>query len=56
MSRATIDAALRMEQQRRHHGMLMRREDNIEMELQQAWSKPVFLQVPSQRFGFDPRH
>jgi len=37
MSRATIDAALRMEQQRRHHGMLMRREDNIEMELQQAW-------------------
>ena len=37
MSRATIDAALRIEQQRRHHGMLMRREDNIGIELQEAW-------------------
>src|SRR5262245_57139941 len=37
MSRATIEAALRVEQQRRQHGMLMRREDTIVIELQQAW-------------------
>src|SRR5262249_10888134 len=39
MSRATIDAALRMEQQRRHHGMLVRREGNIGIELQQGWQQ-----------------
>jgi len=28
-----------MEQQRRHHGMLVRREDNIGIELQKGWQQ-----------------
>jgi hypothetical protein len=39
MTRATIDAALQTEQQRRHHGMLARREDIIGMELQRGWTQ-----------------
>src|SRR5438093_7719210 len=53
MSRATIDAALRIEQQRRHHGMLMRREDDIGMELRKAWHQ--LLEQTSVVIGPVPR-
>ena len=39
MSRAIIDAALQIERQRRYHGMLLRQEHNIGIELQRDWQE-----------------